>query len=868
MVRVVVLNWNAAWYTRRCLRALAATDYPPDRLEVVLVDNGSLDGSLPQLRWEFPGVRLLANGRNLGFAEGNNRALRDLDGIDFVALVNNDAVVEPGWLRPLVDALVADPRAGAAAARLLLEPAMVGLTVEAAGEVELSGVSLDGLDITGRVRCDGWEAQSSPAWPFDVTRRLRGTGRVWVPAGPGARHLSVDLAGSAEVTVRAGDAVVAGRAPGRFLVRVPQERVELLNGLGTGLTALGEGFDRHLGSPDGAVAEGSRTGEGPRPEPSDPAGVCGGGTLLRVEMLREVGLFDPRFFAYYEDTDLSWRARRRGWRIVTVPASRLHHAHGGAGGFRGAGFFFLDRRNWLLTTLRNGDPDDVRAVLREARRLATAAFRSNVGSPLKHGRRPDWRLVLAWTRVGAATAAAAPRVRREADRPVGARPTARVRSLLQPRSRPPGPSARPGGPLVVHLDVTDTLRSGWSAGIQRVVRGLVRELAAADERVELVPVVYAEPFGRYRRTTAAEQERLLAPTPPGGRPTPPARISLPHRAAVGVATRLGFRAEALAVRDALRRRRTPADQRALLLDRLEPGSVLLEADAVWNVGGAERSELLPSAALDGVRVVAFVHDLLPFERPEWFDGELVAAFRGTVEAQLRRADLVLTSSEATSSSARRLLAELGRDDVELATVRLGSDPPTGEVGLVPAELAGRRYLLLVGTVEPRKNIGVAVESWDRLADDHPDLHLVVVGREGWQATDLAARMRQHPRAGGHLHWLEGVSDGRLDALYRNAFLVLVPSHSEGYGLPVVESLARGVPVIASDGGALAEVGRGVAELVPATDVDGWVAAVSRHLVDPGHHRRARDRAAGYRPPSWADAAGDVAAELLDRFGTP
>jgi GT2 family glycosyltransferase len=159
MVRVVVLNWNAAWYTRRCLRALAATDYPPDRLEVVLVDNGSLDGSLPQLRWEFPGVRLLANGRNLGFAEGNNRALRDLDGIDFVALVNNDAVVEPGWLRPLVDALVADPRAGAAAARLLLEPAMVGLTVEAAGEVELSGVSLDGLDITGRVRCDGWEAQ-------------------------------------------------------------------------------------------------------------------------------------------------------------------------------------------------------------------------------------------------------------------------------------------------------------------------------------------------------------------------------------------------------------------------------------------------------------------------------------------------------------------------------------------------------------------------------------------------------------------------------------------------------------------------------------------------------------------------------------
>src|SRR5690348_14601882 len=84
-VRVVVLNWNSAWFTLRCLRALARTDYPADRLEVVLVDNASMDGSLERVRAAFGDVRVVRNERNLGFAEGCNRAMRDLDGIDAVA---------------------------------------------------------------------------------------------------------------------------------------------------------------------------------------------------------------------------------------------------------------------------------------------------------------------------------------------------------------------------------------------------------------------------------------------------------------------------------------------------------------------------------------------------------------------------------------------------------------------------------------------------------------------------------------------------------------------------------------------------------------------------------------------------------------
>src|SRR5690606_31730345 len=104
-VRAVVLNYNGGDHVVRCVEALRATEYPADRFEIVVVDNASLDGSDAVIADRFPEVRIIPTGANLGFP-ANNLAMVDLeaDGIDHVALVNNDAFVEPGWLVPLVDA--------------------------------------------------------------------------------------------------------------------------------------------------------------------------------------------------------------------------------------------------------------------------------------------------------------------------------------------------------------------------------------------------------------------------------------------------------------------------------------------------------------------------------------------------------------------------------------------------------------------------------------------------------------------------------------------------------------------------------------------------------------------------------------------
>lgn len=111
-VTAIVVNWNGLEDTIACLASLAEVDYPS--LEVVVVDNGSTDGSPALLRQRFPRLALLETGENLGYAGGNNVGVRYVleRGADYVLLLNNDTEVAPGFLRRLVEVAEADPRVG------------------------------------------------------------------------------------------------------------------------------------------------------------------------------------------------------------------------------------------------------------------------------------------------------------------------------------------------------------------------------------------------------------------------------------------------------------------------------------------------------------------------------------------------------------------------------------------------------------------------------------------------------------------------------------------------------------------------------------------------------------------------------------
>ncbi len=117
-VSVIVLNYNGQEHLETCFRSLQGLDYPVDRLELMLVDNASTDGSVEFMRTHFPGVTLICNEHNYGFSKGNNIGARQASG-EYVAFLNNDMRVDSLWLRELVKPLLHDPQVACAGSKIL-----------------------------------------------------------------------------------------------------------------------------------------------------------------------------------------------------------------------------------------------------------------------------------------------------------------------------------------------------------------------------------------------------------------------------------------------------------------------------------------------------------------------------------------------------------------------------------------------------------------------------------------------------------------------------------------------------------------------------------------------------------------------------
>ncbi len=158
LVSVVIANWNGRRHLAGCLPALARQSYP--NVEIIIVDNGSSDGSLAWLAQHHPAVTVIANDRNRGFAAANNQGLGAAHG-EFMALLNNDTQPEPQWLAALVQALEADERLGMAASLMLFadRPGVInstgvcvdrcGISWDRAGGRKLSGAEDEPVAIFG-----------------------------------------------------------------------------------------------------------------------------------------------------------------------------------------------------------------------------------------------------------------------------------------------------------------------------------------------------------------------------------------------------------------------------------------------------------------------------------------------------------------------------------------------------------------------------------------------------------------------------------------------------------------------------------------------------------------------------------------------
>jgi glycosyltransferase involved in cell wall biosynthesis len=272
---------------------------------------------------------------------------------------------------------------------------------------------------------------------------------------------------------------------------------------------------------------------------------------------------------------------------------------------------------------------------------------------------------------------------------------------------------------------------------------------------------------------------------------------------------------------------------------------------------------LPLRRIPGTAYVLTVHDLIPLQLPETVSPGFRWQFRLWLERSLRLADHVVCDSEATR---RELLQRFPHADESRTTVvHLGVDhvhPPdldaTSKAYLEGLGLPGE-FVLYVGALDARKNVSLVLDALERLRAWRR-LPFALVGQRWYGSGPIEGRIRAMRAEGHDIRVLGFQPEPLLHALMQRATVFVFPSRGEGFGLPPLEAMALGTPVVASTAGALPEVCGDAAVLVPPDDAAGLAEALRRLLTSPAE-REARSmagiaRARGFR---WSTVAAQLEA---------
>lgn len=418
-VRVVIVNFNGGEMTLQCLDSVMASNWPEDRLEVILINNSPDDEAIGVVLdgEQYRSVQVLQPHRNLGFAEGCNRGITHRGEFDLLALINNDAVVEPEWLRTLSAAMQNPPqplmparpfchpeqlgglrRVGAVSPKTLFADRylLVQLSVEPLQDegrrcyrgdegLVVDTIRLDGVCVDERVVVDERFLTHGARQTDVLVKPVLAAGsdgalRVQVGASIGADPRRIELCLRSPVGLRVSVAtncealtLVVGPEPVWVRLDVGAAPVDVVNNAGSELYLNGFAGDRGFMEID----------DGRYDEPAEVFAWFGGAVLMSRAYLDDVGLFDKRLFLYYEDIDLAWRGRLRGWSYLYSPETTVRHVHGAAAGPTSQVFGFYNARNRLVVLVKNAPSRTVlRVIAEEVYRLFRDSARRVMSRPV------------------------------------------------------------------------------------------------------------------------------------------------------------------------------------------------------------------------------------------------------------------------------------------------------------------------------------------------------------------------------------------------------------------------------------------------------------------------------------------------------
>jgi glycosyltransferase involved in cell wall biosynthesis len=263
----------------------------------------------------------------------------------------------------------------------------------------------------------------------------------------------------------------------------------------------------------------------------------------------------------------------------------------------------------------------------------------------------------------------------------------------------------------------------------------------------------------------------------------------------------------------------------------------------------------------GARPVFFIHDLLPISHPEYFPSGDDSAHRAHLEVVCSIARGVVVNSEATCQALSEYAIAQGWRCPPAVVASLASGLSQSECGGPLVE--ERPYFVILGTIEPRKNHLLLLQIWRDLAlrSPGPVPKLYVVGQRGWECEHVVDLFERCAPLKGVVVERSDCDDVEAANLLRHAQALLMPTFAEGFGLPLAEALAAGVPVIASDLPVFREIAGDIPEYVDPLDGARWRELVLDYARPDGTRRRTQlERLKSFRPTTWAQHF-----DIVDRF---
>jgi alpha-1,2-rhamnosyltransferase len=298
---------------------------------------------------------------------------------------------------------------------------------------------------------------------------------------------------------------------------------------------------------------------------------------------------------------------------------------------------------------------------------------------------------------------------------------------------------------------------------------------------------------------------------------------------------------------------------------LKDTDVLLLLDSSWMY---PIWPAVKKAKNDGARIGLVVYDIIPLSHPDFFPPAIVKRFQDWFKEAIEHVDFFICISETVQNQVQAYLKQHYPDDRisgRVSSFRLGCNldniSENKSVGEGPKELFQKRDIFIaVGTIEARKNHQYVLDAFDLVWQQCPDAGLCIIGKIGWLSEQVMDRIKKHPLFKKNLFIFHHVSDTGLDYYYKHAKALIWPSLAEGFGLPIIEALHQGLPVLASDIPIHREVGK---DFCTYFDVHnpGDLAKIIMDIEKTGQMPNVRS-SQEYKLTTWKDSCR----ELLTRVG--